>query len=173
MPGYRRYYIPNSTVFITCVTNQRYPYLADEENLQLFMTTAKAVQRIHPFEIFAYVLLPDHFHWLIHLPEEQPDFSRIMQSVKWNYSYNYKHLHNIRGQLTLWQRGFYDHIIRDLKDFESHLEYIHWNPVKHNLATIPEEWKYSSFKSWVKRGFYPDEKSKRCCPNEIIKYDFE
>ena len=173
MCGYRRYYITNSIVFITCVTNRRYPYLMHEENLELFMTTVKAVQRIHPFDILAYVLLPDHFHWLIQLPEDQSNFSRFMQSVKWNYTYNYKHHHNIDERLTLWQRGFYDHVIRDDKDFKFHLDYIHWNPVKHNLVVTPNKWRYSSLKTWVEKGLYPEDACNRGYIDELIKYNFE
>ncbi len=149
MPNFHRFYIPNSIVFITCITYGRYPYLLKEDDIQLFMTTVNAVQIIHPFTLPAYVILPDHFHWLIQLPEDQPDFSKVMQSVKWNYSLNYKRFHEISGKFNLWHRRFHDHVIRSEQDLEHHLGYIHWNPVKHGLAQSPEEWKYSSYKNWA------------------------
>ncbi len=109
---------------------------------------------LHPFEMMAYTIMSDHFHWLIKLPQENPNFSKILLSFKGNFTYQYKKIHNISTPLTLWQRRFWDHIIRDEKDFSVHLDYIHWNPVKHGLVKEPDQWSQSSFKSWIKNGYY-------------------
>jgi putative transposase len=107
--------------------------------------------------LIAYVIMPDHFHWLIKLPQESPNFSKILLSFKGNFTYQYKKIHNIPTSLNLWQRRFWDHIIRDEKDLIIHLDYVHWNPVKHGLVTEPEQWSQSSFKTWVDNGYYESE----------------
>jgi putative transposase len=154
MPNYRRFYIPNATIFITCVTRKRYPYLKSKPDIDLFFGILEKVNEIHPFELQAYVMLPDHFHWLMKVDESSGNFSKIMHSIKRNFTRNYKHSQNIQQPLTLWQRGFWDHVIRDEQDFGTHLDYIHWNPIKHGYVNKPEDWPYSSYKDWVKDGVY-------------------
>jgi putative transposase len=63
----------------------------------------------------------------------------------------------IDGHLRFWQKRFWDHIIRDEEDLAQHLDYIHYNPVKHGLVTRPEEWQHSSFIAWQERGAYPEQ----------------
>ena len=63
-------------------------------------------------------------------------------------------VHNVTGTLHLWQRGFWDHVIRDDLDYERHFNYIHYNPVKHGLALHPGEYPHTSFQEYVKRGWY-------------------
>lgn len=58
--------------------------------------------------------------------------------------------------MKFWQKRFWDHIIRDECDFERHLDYIHYNPVKHGLVTKPEDWPHTSFTSWQQKGVYPE-----------------
>ena len=157
MTDIRRYYLPNSILFITSVTNDRKKIFNLTENIDLFWSTLEKTKSLLPFELMAYVLLPDHFHWVIKLPQEDPNFSKILLSFKGNFTYQYKKIHNISTPFTLWQRRFWDHIIRDEKDLTIHLNYIHWNPVKHGLVTEPEQWRQSSFKSWVENGFYEPE----------------
>ena len=107
-----------------------------------------------PFDLMAYAILPDHFHWLILMPEEQPNFSMVLQQVKWKFSLDYKEAHGIKDVMKLWQRGFWDHVIRDERDLGIHLDYIHWNPVRHGHAEKPENWQQSSYLEWVKNGYY-------------------
>lgn len=95
MPNYRRYYIPNSIVFITCVTTNRTPYLKTDDDIGLFMDTLKHVQQIYPFHLLAYVILPDHFHWLLNPKENKNNFSVILHSLKRNYTLNYKRQQHI------------------------------------------------------------------------------
>jgi putative transposase len=77
-----------------------------------------------------------------------------MQSIKRNYTLNYKQEHGIGARLTLWQPGFWDHAIRDERDYLNHLDYIHYNPVKHGYATGPEDYPHSSYLEYVRRGWY-------------------
>lgn len=154
MPDYRRTYQPNQFIFITCVTANRKPIFSTQENQDLFWATYQNVVHKHPFNLVAFVLLPDHFHWLVEMPNADVNFSKIMMSLKWNFTLEYKKKHQISTSLVLWQRGFWDHVIRDEDDFQKHLDYIHWNPVKHDHARRAFDWKYSSFQDWVAKGVY-------------------
>jgi len=152
MPNYRRYYIENSLIFITNVTLHRKPILLEEDNVNLFWHSLEMVKDHHPFNLLAYVILPDHFHWLISMPQNDPNFSRVLLSFKWNYTLNYKKLHEIHAPFHIWQRGFLDHVIRNEKDLEAHVDYIHYNPVKHKLVDSPEKWQFSSYRDWEENG---------------------
>jgi putative transposase len=100
----------------------------------------------------AYVILDDHFHWII-TPGEQ-NFSAIMQSIKLRFVHRYKKTIGKKGQVTLWQRRFWDHVIRSTEDLHRHMDYIHFNPVKHGYVSKPMEYKWSSFHTHVKMGNY-------------------
>jgi len=173
MPDYRRYYIPNGIVFITTVTKNREPFLKHDEDIATFMDTLRQVQQIHPFNLLAYVILPDHYHCILNPGNSIGDFSIILRSIKWNYTRNYKKAHHLSTSLSLWQRGFWDHVIRNEQDLMHHLDYIHWNPVKHGLAKSPERWKHSSFPFWYERDYYPADIEFIEPPSEIFKMDYE
>jgi putative transposase len=89
------------------------------------------------------------------LMNETTNYSNIIQSVKWNFTFEYKKMHHIDGSIQLWQPRFWDHIIRDESDLEKHMDYIHYNPVKHGVAKAPSEWKHSTYQFWQDRGIYP------------------
>jgi putative transposase len=137
------------------------------------MDTLRQVQQIHPFNLLAYVILPDHYHFLLNPGNSIGDFSIILRSIKWNYTRNYKQAHHLSNSLSLWQRGFWDHIIRNEQDLKHHLDYIHWNPVKHGLAKSPEGWKHSSFPIWYERDYYPANIEFIEPSSEIFKMDYE
>ena len=151
--GIRRYNIPDALYFITAVTHERQPVFADTANIALLRQTMRRVQEIHPFEMRAYVFLPDHLHLLIHIPDAT-SISRVMHSMQRNLTLNYKRARAIEQQVTIWQRGFWDHVIRDDTDWANHLHYIHFNPVKHGYVSGPEDYPHSSFQEYVRRGWY-------------------
>jgi putative transposase len=173
MTDISRYYIPNAIVFITSVTNDRYQYLRTDEDVNLFLNTVRKVKEYHPFELLSYVIMPDHFHWLMRTDDSQGNFSIIMHSIKRNFTLNYKHSHNIESPLKLWQTRFWDHVIRDEHDLSVHFDYIHWNPIKHSYVKQPNEWKYSSFNHWYQRGYYSAEWGIKNEPSNIRLMDFE
>jgi len=154
MPNFRRYYVPNAIVFITTITDQRAPIFNSEDNIRLFWHTLQMVREVHPFRLLAYVILPDHFHWLMRVEGADGNFSAVLHSVKRNYTINYKQAHGITSRLKLWQERFWDHVIRDECDLRNHFDYIHWNPVKHGYVQRPEDWAHSSYGFWFKRGYY-------------------
>jgi len=173
MPNFRRYYIPDAIVFITGVTRGRMPYLESDTDLEMFWDTLRRVQDIHPFRLLAYVILPDHFHWLMRVEDESGDFSRVLHSVKRNYTLNFKEAHGITTPLSLWQGRFWDHVIRDEDDLNGHFDYIHWNPVKHGYAERPESWWESTFVHWMRRGYYELGWGHSAEPPTIKGMDFE
>lgn len=151
----RRYYVPGATVFLTQVVYGRQPIFQHPQHLTLLRTVLHNVQDHHPFQMRAYVFLPDHFHLLIR-PHDGTTFSDVMHSLKRNFSIEYKAALGIHGRMRFWQKGFWDHLIRDENDFAHHLDYIHYNPVRHGLVTHPEDWPHSSFLAWRKRSVYRD-----------------
>ena len=152
---FRRYYVPDAIVFVTQVVAWRTPVFRDERSAALLFATLHRVQEKHPFAMLGYVLLPDHLHLLLrpHAPETH---STVMQSLKRNFALDYKKAAGVDGALRFWQPRYYDHVVRDEADFENHLHYIHYNPVKHGCVTRPEGWAHSSFLHWKARGAYAD-----------------
>ncbi len=120
----------------------------------MFFETIRKVREIHPFRLLAYVILSDHFHWLMKVNDSVGDFSQVMHSIKRNFTINYKKTHNIKTPINTCQRRFWDHIIRDEEDLEHHFDYIHWNPIKHGYVQRPEEWLNSTYRFWLDREFY-------------------
>ena len=154
--NFRRYYVPDAIVFITQVVQDRKPVFRDEIYLELLLSTLRRVKELRPFAMLGYVFLPDHFHLLIR-PIGDSNFSQIMHSLKPNFTKAYKQTIGFTGSLRFWQKRFWDHVIRDETDLQRHLDYIHYNPVKHGLVIKPEDWAHSSFLAWKERGAYPDE----------------
>jgi len=173
MPNFRRYYLPNAIVFITGVTGGRFPFFAAEDIVDLLFETMHRVQEIHPFRLLAYVILPDHFHWLMRVDEESGNFSIAMHSIKRNTTLNYKKARGITGSLNLWQERFWDHIVRDVRDFHNHFDYIHWNPVKHGYVQRPEDWPHSTYRHWLDRGYYELGWGHAGEPPNIVDMSFE
>jgi putative transposase len=173
MPDYRRHYFPNSYIFITTVTFRRLPLFLQEENILLFNNTLLNVQQLYSFVLYAYVLMPDHFHWIIQLPNNFNNFSKIVQSFKRNFTLNYKKANHINTSITLWQKRFWDHVIRNEQDLQNHVDYIHWNPVKHNVVEVPSIYKFSSFSKFVDQGFYCEDWGTSEIPHTISTIDSE
>lgn len=149
----RRYYIPNAIVFITQVVAWRAPIFQEQRHIDLWRAVLHEVKELHPFEMLGYVILPEHFHLLIR-PTGSSNFSNILHSFKRNFTLEYKKTVGIKGRVKFWQKGFWDHVIRDEVDFERHLHYIHYNPVHHNCVKNPESWMHSSYQEWQMRGAY-------------------
>lgn len=154
--NFRRYYVPGAAVFITQVVQYREPVFRNPEYIVLLREILHNVKVLHPFLMLGYVFLPDHFHWIIQ-PAGEGNFSDIMRSFKMNFTKEYKKLIGLSPSQSMkfWQKRFWDHVIRDDRDFENHLHYIHFNPVKHGYVKDPRDWKDSSYIEWETRGLYP------------------
>ncbi|MDY6904845.1 MAG: transposase [Thermodesulfobacteriota bacterium] len=159
---YRRARTKNGTYFFTLVTMNRHRILTQPEHATLLRNVFKRVMTRHPFTIEAFVLLPDHIHCIWSLPEADGDYSKRWRLIKSGFSRQcnvaHKHAANesrkTKKELAVWQRRFWEHAIRDDDDFKNHVEYIHYNPVKHGWANTPGQWEYSSFHRYVRNGIY-------------------
>jgi putative transposase len=167
---YRRARVKGGTYFFTVVTNRRIKIFKKPHKVQLLREAFKYIMDRHPFKIDAFVLLPDHLHCIWTLPCGDANystrwrliksyFSRKFDSVGWvdegnptpriNTASRFK-----KKEKLIWQRRFWEHLIRDDRDFKRHVEYIHFNPVKHGLAASPKDWLNSSFHRYVNEGIY-------------------
>ena len=122
---------------------------------------ARHVRATRPFELDAAVILPDHLHCVIELPIGVTDFSLRWRLIKSHFSKSLPKTELLsatrmrRGERGIWQRRFWEHRIRDEEDFRRHMDYIHFNPVKHGLVACVQEWPYSTFHRCVQSGIYP------------------
>jgi putative transposase len=130
-------------------------------------------KKLHKFDIVAYCILPDHFHWIIDLHDTNGDFSKIMHSVKLNFSRHWRKNNPSSPPRRIWQARFWDHVIRDEKDLSRHIDYIHWNPVKHMIVMQPNAWIASSFQFHLSRGFYDEGWGSNGEPQNIKGLDWE
>ena len=172
MTNIRRYHLPNQAVFITAVCHQRKLILANAKEKQLFLEIMREVKTEIPFQLIAYVILNDHFHCLIR-PEANSDFPRIIQSLKLRFTHRWKRENAVEIPVTLWQRRFWDHVIRDTEDLHRHLDYIHYNPVKHGYVKDPNDYNWSSFKAHQAKGRYPTGWGMTQIPDAIKSMDLE
>ncbi|MBD9358527.1 REP-associated tyrosine transposase [Methylomonas albis] len=154
MSDYRRVFVPGGNYFFTVVTYRRRPVFELPENIELLRTAFKRVMAEKPFKIDAMVILPDHCHCIWQLPVSDQDFSGRWREIKKYVSKRIGAVGKRPGERDIWQRRFWEHQIRDEDDWRRHMDYIHYNPVKHGLAPSPIDWPYSSFKKAVKAGWY-------------------
>jgi len=146
----RRIYCPGYPYFITNITNNRSPFLID--NIDLIWEAIESIKKKVSFELFAWVFLPEHFHLLVY--PENGNISDFMQRLKLSFSMNYrKRCNYATGEV--WQRRFWDHIIRNDEDLKRHLDYIHINPVKHGLVKKAHDWPHSSIH--IFKNDYPED----------------
>jgi putative transposase len=161
---YRRVFVPGASYFFTLATHQRTQIFSDANAIDLCRRAVSMVQAALPFTLDAEVVLPDHIHMLCTLPEGDLDYPTRVRLIKAAFTRSlvpHRQPPNPRcdsriakGEQAVWQRRYWEHTIRDERDFQAHLDYIHFNPVKHGLVAAPREWPHSTFLSWVERGVY-------------------
>jgi putative transposase len=159
---YRRAKIEGGTFFFTVVTHNRRKFLCDAENISLLRMIFREVIEQYPFVIEAMVVLPEHLHSIWTLPPGDNDFSNRWRLIK-NYFTRRCHprykekisaSRQRKNEQAVWQRRFWEHQIQDESDFNNHVDYIHYNPVRHGYVNAPKDWEYSSFHRYVKQGIY-------------------
>ena len=144
-----RYYTPGRVYFVTSVTYCRAPLLIDHFSI-FWEAVERSLDRVR-FEIIAWVVLPEHFHMI--LDPKDNDLSGILRRLKLSFA-NQFYRQQDHSQGAIWQRRFWDHIIRDQEDMNRHIDYVHYNPVKHGLTENPHQWRYSSFGKYLEDGYY-------------------
>jgi len=122
------------------------------------------VKKCRTFELIAYCVLPDHIHLIISLPENDTNYSTRLSLIKRRFSKQYisrfgellpkSESYVKRKEVAVWQRRFWEHFIRDDEDLNRHIDYIHYNPVKHGMVGSVCDWKDSSYHHFVKAGHY-------------------
>jgi putative transposase len=164
MPQYRRSWIEGGTYFFTVVTYDRLPTLTNDDVRPLLHSAWMDVHTRFPFTTLAVCLLPDHLHCIWTLPEGDANYSVRWKEIKRLFTKSY--LSQIgpggprnasrlkRGEAAVWQRRFWEHMIRDQEDLNRHTDYIHYNPVKHGLVKQAADWPWSSFHRYVREGYY-------------------
>jgi len=154
MSNYRRATTPGASYFFTVVTNQRRPVFDNEPTVQILREAIRDEMQRRPFVIEAAVVLPDHIHCLWQLPENDSDYSSRWREIKKAVTKQIGKAKNARNEGDVWQRRFWEHQVRNEKDWRTHMDYIHYNPVKHGYVKTPLQWKWSTFSRWVEQGAY-------------------
>ncbi len=161
MVNYRRNFVSGGTFFFTVtLANRSSKVLVD--HVDLLRNALRVARQERPFVIDAVVILPDHLHAIFTLPPGDSDFSGRWRRIKGHFSsalidVSTQLKRKPNGGLALWQRRFWEHTIRDEGDFARHVDYIHFNPVKHALVRRVRDWPYSSFHRYVRDGILPDD----------------
>ena len=162
MPDYRRLRVPGGTYFFTVNLLERNTNLLTEY-IDALRNAVRATRAERPFRIDAWVVLPDHLHCLWTLPPGDDDFSNRWKVIKIRFVQCLPPIEPRsgvrarRGERGIWQRRFWEQVIRDEADYARHVDYIHFNPVKHGWCGSVREWPYSTFHRWVAAGDYPSD----------------
>jgi putative transposase len=177
MPEYRRAYLPGSSVFLTLITYQRDKLFLLPENIDKLRQACNLIMAEKPFTIDAAVILPEHIHFLWTLPPGDADYSYRVGRMKVLFTRALRGANNLPENMcesrkkhresNVWQRRFYEHTIRDEFDLHKHLDYLHFNPVKHGLVKCVHDWGYSSFHRGVRRGEYDAKWGCQCGNNSF------
>ena len=152
--NYRRIYLDSYSYYLTLVTQGRKPLLV--EHIDHLRTAFKLSKQKYAYSIEAIVILPDHLHMIIR-PKIATEYSKIIRHIKRSFVYGLdkktkeqakseiSHTKYHRSHAGIWQERFYEHTIRDEKDWLEKMAYIKYNPVKHDYVKNIEDWEYSSF----------------------------
>jgi putative transposase len=160
MPDYRRNRVPGATYFFTVNLFDRRSELL-VTHVALLREVVRRVRDRTPFHIDTWVVLPDHMHCLWTLPPDDSDFPGRWRAIKIAFSKAIptsearSQVMRRRGERGIWQRRYWEHTIRDERDYAAHMDYIHFNPVKHGYVENTSDWPFSSFRRCVAAGLYP------------------
>nr|WP_307735382.1 transposase [Massilia soli] len=146
VPHYRRSLEAGATYFFTVNLADRGSGVLVERVDELRAAVRK-VRDARPFRIEAWVVLPEHMHAMWTLPEGDWDYAGRWRAIKTEFSKSI-------GR-SVWQKRYWEHTIRDDRDYAAHFDYIHLNPYKHGLVRNVRDWPYSSFHRYVDAGVYP------------------
>lgn len=165
MPEYRRACFPGGTYFFTLVTNQRRKIFLEESARQILREAfLYGMKKAGPFRVDALCLLPDHLHCIWTLPEDSSDYATRWKIIKARFSRRFLQAGGAagpisiskaqKGEVGVWQRRYWEHMIRDQEDLSLHIDYTYYNPVKHGLVQEVNAWPWSTFHRDVSDGYY-------------------
>ena len=164
MSDYKRWFVPGGMYFFTVVTYGRRPLSTTDAGRHFIRSAIATIREDRPFELFASVLLPDHWHLIMQLPAGDADYSTRMKRIKEEFTKSWlgaglpeaevTQAQAKKGERGIWQPRFWEHTIEDERDLESCTDYIHWNPRKHRLVSRVRDLPWSSFHRFVDAGDY-------------------
>jgi len=141
--------------------------LLDDLSIPILHKAFRDCMSTMTFEMEAMVILPDHIHSIWKLPLTDDDYSSRWKLIKNSFTKEY--IRRVgeaqteptismqkKGEKGIWQRRFWEHTIQDERDYSTHCDYIHYNPVKHGLVKSPLDWPHSTFQEFVRRGIYSE-----------------
>jgi putative transposase len=159
MPDYRRWYVPGGTYFFTAVTYNRRPILCSALARNGLHKAIDTIRQRHPIELVAVVLLPDHIHTIWTLPQGDAAYPVRWKRIKEEFTLSYlvgggtevpPSPSRVRqGERGVWQRRYWEHVVRDEEDLKRCVDYVHWNPKKHGYVSNVCDWHWSSFDRYV------------------------
>jgi putative transposase len=161
MTVYRRNFAAGGCFFFTVNLAERRLRLLTEHIASL-RAAFRATRTRHPFATDAIVVLPDHLHTIWTLPEGDGDFAVRWNLIKGGFTRGLPRVERIsasrlrKRERGIWQRRYWEHTLRDDDDFARHVDYIHFNPVRHGYVEEPAAWPFSSFRRMGRLGFYPE-----------------
>jgi putative transposase len=160
MPNYRRAKVAGATYFFTVnLLDRRSRLLTD--HIDALHEAIEWVRVQHPVHIDAWAVMPEHLHSVWTLPPGDSNYALRWSSIKRRFSRALpatearSAVRAARGERGIWQRRYWEHMIRDDDDYARHVDYIHYNPVKHGWAERVADWPHSSFAQYVGAGIYP------------------
>jgi len=161
MVRYRRNFVAGGTFFFTLTLRDRASRVL-VEHADALREAFRAARQRHPFAIEAVVVLPEHLHLVMTLPPEDDGYEARIRFIKGRFSHRVAQLgvpilRNVRGEYDLWQRRYWEHTIRDEEDMQHHVDYIHFNPVKHGHALRAADWPHSSIHRYVRLGWVKED----------------
>ncbi|MEC5399867.1 REP-associated tyrosine transposase [Uliginosibacterium sp. H1] len=160
MPDYRRAWHAGGTWFFTVNLLERHDNHLLVQHVNLLREVVSAVRARHPFRIHGWVVLPEHLHCVIELPPGDTDFAKRWRLIKSDFSKALpitecrSAVRQKRGERGIWRRRYWEHLIRDERDYAAHMDYVHINPVKHGLVQRVADWPHSTFHRLVEEGVY-------------------
>jgi len=159
MTNYRRNRVEGGAYFFTVAIAQRHLDLL-VQHIELLKTALRDEKKFAPFVNLGFVVLPDHLHAVWRLPGGDTDYSNRWRRIKSRFSRALPHGEPVsdsriaKSERGIWQRRFWEHTIRDEEDLRRHLDYVHYNPVKHGLVSRAADWPHSTFHEYVAQGIY-------------------
>jgi putative transposase len=160
MTNYRRTFVPGGCQFFTVNLAERKSRLLTD-HIDFLRAAFRYARARYPFTVEAIVVLPDHLHSIWSLPDNDADYATRWRLIKATFSRALPAGERIspsrlrKGERGIWQRRYWEHTLRDERDYERHVDYIHFNPVKHGWVTCMRDWPYSSFHRMARLGIYP------------------
>ena len=163
MPNYIRNRIKGGCYFFTTNLLERHNNQLLIDHIDLLRESIQSIKNKYPFHIDGWVVLPEHMHFIITLPPEDDDYTKRIRLIKSSFSKKLEKteyrspVRQSRNERGIWQRRYWEHAIRNEHDYARHMDYLHFNPVKHGYVSTVIDWPYSTFHRLVKQGVYPSD----------------